>query len=153
MDDLQRLLGAAGHDAAAAPKLLEIAASYLRKGEALPPALASYLAKAFEMTTKRPQDEQAKVLTDSLGIGVVVGRPKKPLPHGDLVFAVAIYGDTKEREAETGLRTAVAKAGGVSKNTAKTRIEETRKKLDEHMNEARKHVGNIRTRPRGTDSE
>jgi hypothetical protein len=149
MVDLQRLLGTAGIDPAAAPRLLEIAATHLRNGEALPPALASYLAIAFEKTAKRPQDEQAKTLTDSLGIGVVVGRPKKPLPHGELVLAVAVYGDTEANEAETGLRSAIAEAGSVSKNTAKTRIEEARDKLEE----ARKYVGNIRMSPRGTDSE
>lgn len=149
MDDLQRLLGAAGIDPAAAPKLLEIAATHLRNGEALPPALASYLAIAFEKTANRPQDEQAKTLTDSLGIGVIVGRPRKTLPNGELVLAVAIYGDTEANETETGLRKAIAEAGGVAKNTAKTRIKETRTKLEE----ARTHVGNIRLRPRGTDSE
>lgn len=149
MDDLQRLLGVAGIDPAAAPKLLEIAATHLRNGETLPPALASYLAIAFEKTANRPQDEQAKTLTDSLGIGVIVGRPKKTLPHGDLVLAVAVYGDTKANEAKNGLRSAIAEAGGVSKGTAKTRIEETRTKLEE----ARKHVGNIRMQPSGSDNE
>lgn len=149
MEDIQRLLNSAGHDPAAAPKLLAIAATYLRRGEALPPALASYLAKAFERTAKRPQDEQAKTLTDSLGIGVIVGRPKMTLPHGDLVLAVAVYGDTEANEAKNGLRSAIAEAGGVSKNTAKTRIKETREKLEE----AQKYVGNIRMRPRGAENE
>jgi hypothetical protein len=144
MAELQRLLSSAGIDPEAAPKLLAIAASYLRRGEALPPEIASYLATAFEKAAKQPRGEQVNALKDGLGLGVVTGSPRKSIDKGDVALTVVLHG---EQERELGLRLALAKTYGVSKNTAKARITETREKLAV----ARKHVGNIRMRKRGDE--
>lgn len=141
MADLQRLLDTAGIDPEAAPKLLAVAAEYLRRGEALPPKLATYLAAAFERVAKAERSEQVNALKEGLGLGVVTGAPRKPIHKGDVALAVVVHGD---KEDETGLRSAIAEAYGVAKNTAKSRIQDARSELEK----AHKHVGNIRVRPR-----
>jgi len=141
MADLHRLLDAAGIDPEAAPKLLKVAAEYLRRGEALPPNLAKYLAKAFERAAKAERGEQVNALKVGLGFGVVTDAPRKPIHKGDVALAVVVHGD---KEEEIGLRSAIAEAYGVAKNTAKSRIQDAR----DELKEAHKHVGNIRVRPR-----
>lgn len=141
MTRLRRLLDTAGIDPKAAPKLLAIAAAYLRRGEALPPELAAYLATAFERTASKTQSEQVKTLTEGLGLGASPGRPRKAVHKGDIALTIVVHGD---KEAELGLRSALVEAYGVSKSTAKARIQEVRDELEE----ASKHVGGIRLRPR-----
>ncbi len=147
------------NDPNAAVELLSIAADCLKDREPIPDALADYLSDAFKQAVRTKTPKNGRRIEDErinqLAHGLYMkhrpegGAPRKDVPHGGILLAVAVYGDTEANEAETGLRSAIAEAGGVSKNTARTRIEETRDKLKK----ARRHVGNIRMRPREADSE
>lgn len=156
---ISELLRKVINDPNAAVELLSIAADCLKARETIPDALGDYLSNAFKQAVrtktpkngKRIEEERINQLAHGLYMkhGPEGGAPRKDVPHGGLVLAVAVYGDTEANGAEVGLRSAIAEVGGIAKNTAKTRIEETRDKLKK----ARKHVGNIRMRPRETGSE
>lgn len=76
--------------------------------------IAKYLAKNFG--------------EDSIKEPAPVGRPSIEKPKGDLALTVAFWGD---KETELRLRKGLADEYGVSKNTAKAWIEETREGLAE----------------------
>lgn len=134
-------------DVEAARELLEIAADILKSRRPLPALLADHIASAFKRAANKEFDtkRRAQDLAFNLGLVRKDGRPSKKLPKGEMALAVAVYGDA---EAEFGLRTAVAEAhGDMTKNTAKAKIQEAREGLEE----ARKHIGNIRLRKGGLD--
>lgn len=68
-----------GKDPAAGARLLLTVAGYLRRGEALPEALADYVASAFEVAAhKQTEVERVAMLARELGIvRERAGRPKK----------------------------------------------------------------------------
>lgn len=73
-----------------AADVLEIAARYLRQRKPLPPALADYLADAFETSAAKPLDNQGAVLLRELGIKAENRRPTHAAP-----FELALFVDDK----------------------------------------------------------
>jgi hypothetical protein len=127
------LIAQIGRNATAARDLLALAAECLEAGEALPGKLAGFLAASFREAISEPCAERGEALAFALGLSAPGkdGRPRAHIPKSDLALTVAFYGENKDDEAKFGLRAGLAEAYGVSKNTAKARIQETRDELEE----------------------
>lgn len=68
-------LACAESDPSAASEALLIAASYIRRGEALPGNLAQFLVEAIEAAMLKPEKFRAKALTDELNL---TGNARRP---------------------------------------------------------------------------
>ena len=139
---ISELIDQIGRNATAARDLLALAAECLEAGEPLPGKLAGFLAASFREAISEPCAECGEALAFALGLSAPgrEGRPRAHIPKSDLALTVAIYGENKNDEAAFGLRAGLAETYGVSKNTAKARIQETRDELGKAREKTRKII-------------
>lgn len=142
-------------DPNAAAELLALAADYLKDREPMPDALADYLARAFRRAASTPQpdddrssgegksieDERIARLIEGLCMRRETGAPRKEVPKGKIIAGLMIYGDKAEQEQ--GWRKKIADEHGVTKNTAKARIQEAREELPKAETEATEQTRKI----------
>jgi hypothetical protein len=141
---ISALLRKVENDPHAAAELLALAADYLKGREALPDALADYLADAFRQAARTKPPKNGKRIEDErinqLAHGLYMkrspdgGAPRKDVPKGDVALAVAAFGGTV---SETKLKAEFAAAYDVSEGTARSRIKEAKAELADASEKAR----------------
>lgn len=142
-------------DPHAAAELLAFAADYLKARERMPDALADYLAHAFRRAATAPppndkrnsgkgkpiEDERIARLVEGLCMKRESGAPRKEVSKGKIIAGLMIYGD--EAEHEQGWRKKIADENGMTKNTAKARIQEAREERPQTEDEATRQTRKI----------
>lgn len=91
-------IAGASTDAKTAPEALRIAAGYMRRRELLPPALADYLASAFEVAALKPEGHQANALALELGLMAQNRRPSAVRPWDVAEFVDDLENGNTERQ-------------------------------------------------------
>lgn len=117
---IDELLLQVGINATAATELLQVAATYLERGEALPTRLAHFLAASFNQAALEPCSERGNALARALGLSAPgkEGRPRVAVAYNDIrrFVAEAIVNDPNI--SETKLKAKVAKCFNISPTKA-----------------------------------
>ncbi|PHQ97578.1 MAG: hypothetical protein COB39_10185 [Marinosulfonomonas sp.] len=130
------------HEAAtnpnAAAQLLLEASIYLRSNQAMPTALATYLANALSKAAKAGQSKRGETLAEMLGL---TGKAQRlPKYRSFDLFMLIILHDEKERAIPSKLLKKelmydVCELANVKERQAKDLIRDARKKLDNARDE------------------
>lgn len=123
MDDATRtaaLLSRIGLDSNAATELLAIAGECFENGKPLPDALAKFLAASIRRAMSEPSESRAAALVFELGFTAPAkdGRPLSKVDYQAMCRIIEHEFKTNGGISETKLKGIVAKADGVSANTA-----------------------------------
>lgn len=126
---IERRVAVLLHEAKARPDaaagLMALATDYLRKGEAMPEALAQYLADALTKAAMADAPERGEVLAQALMVKQSANAPVKGRKF-DVFLSIAKHDAKYPRPMEKELVSEVMGALGVSERTAKQRIKDAR---------------------------